>query len=82
MVSLGQQITLLIMLRTLKCRGVIMFKPGFILENDLHLQAAMFNKSKVDVWQYNKIIDYGGSENAVMINSGRFLKETSQFRIR
>jgi hypothetical protein len=64
-----------------------MFKSGFLLETDHHLQAAMFNKSNVIVWQDDEIIYYGGpiesfTENSITILGNRFLKETCQFRIR
>jgi hypothetical protein len=36
--------------------GVNMFKSGFLLETDHHLQTAMFNKLFVIVWQDDEII--------------------------
>jgi hypothetical protein len=64
-----------------------MFKSGFLLETDSHLQAAIFNKSFVIVWQDDEIVDYGGiieslSDHSVTILGNRYLKETCQFRIR
>jgi hypothetical protein len=64
-----------------------MFKSGFILSTDDQLMAAMFNKTEVFVWQQGKILDYGGlieavTENAVTINSEKYLKATCEFRVR
>jgi hypothetical protein len=56
-----------------------MFKSGFILSTDNHLQAAMFNKTEICVWQQSKILNYGGQieaikENSVTINGEGYLK--------
>jgi hypothetical protein len=64
-----------------------MFKPGFLLFTDAHLQAAMFNRSIVCVWQNGEVIDYGSrieevSNDAVRIKDGWFLKTVCEFRIR
>jgi hypothetical protein len=62
-----------------------MFKSGFILSSDNHLQAAMFNKTEICIWQQGKILDYGGlieavTDNAVTINGQKYLKATCEFR--
>lgn len=64
-----------------------MFKSGFLLSTDAHLKAAMYNKTFVNVWQGNKIIEYGGviekiTEQSVYKNGGYFLKDTCEFKIR
>lgn len=51
-----------------------MFRSGFILTSDAHIEAAMFNKSHVTVWMQDKIVDYGGviqeyNELAVKLNN-------------
>lgn len=64
-----------------------MFRSGFILTTRAHLEAAMHNKSNVNVWQKGRIIEYGGaieslSDDAVKINGDYFLLEACEFRIR
>ncbi|MGF9714977.1 hypothetical protein [Paenibacillus naphthalenovorans] len=64
-----------------------MFKSNFVLSTDEHINAALFNKSKVIVYQDDQIINYGGliqaqSEHAIKINDEYYLKETCEFRIR
>lgn len=64
-----------------------MFKSGFLLSTDAHLQAAMFNKTSVSVWQAGKLLEFGGpiekiSTDAVTIQGGRYLKATCEFRVR
>lgn len=64
-----------------------MFATSFILSTHAHLEAAMFNKSNVDVWQYGELIDYGGqieklTDDVVTINGNHFLIATCEFRIR
>jgi hypothetical protein len=46
-----------------------MFKSGFILSTDDHLEAAMFNKSEISVWQQGTILDYGGLIEAITVNA-------------
>jgi hypothetical protein len=64
-----------------------MFKSGFVLSTDSHIDAAIFNKSSVEVWQAGMILDYGGiieshTENSVTVNGERYLKATCELRIR
>ncbi|GIP38653.1 hypothetical protein J31TS4_19330 [Paenibacillus sp. J31TS4] len=63
------------------------FKSGFTLTTDSHLQAAAFNKTDICVWQHGKLIEYGGhiekiSDVAVTINGEKYLKATCEFKVR
>jgi hypothetical protein len=64
-----------------------MFAPGFLLSTRHHLEAAMFNRSNVSVWQSGELIEYGGrieklTHVAVTINGAHYFLETCEFRIR
>ena len=65
-----------------------MLKSGFTLTTDDHLEAAMFNKSEVTVWQEGELIDFDGgsvesfTEISVTINNADYLRETCEFRVR
>jgi hypothetical protein len=64
-----------------------MFKSGFILSTDDQLEAAMFNKTEICVWQQVNMLDYGGqieavTENAVTINGEKYLKATCESQVR
>ena len=64
-----------------------MFKPGFVLTTDAHLDAAIFNKTIVIVWQQGDVLDYGGlieerTNNSVIVNGERYLKINCEFRVR
>jgi hypothetical protein len=56
-----------------------MFKSGFILSTEAHLDAAIFNKSDEIVWLQGRIVDYGGkietyTENSVTVNGEKYMK--------
>ena len=64
-----------------------MFKSGFILDTTEKIEAAIFNRTPVEVWHNGAIFDYGGiiekqTEYAIKINGYYFLKENYEFRIR
>lgn len=64
-----------------------MFKSGFILTTDDHIEAAMHNQTPVIAWQDGEIIDYGGpiekhDEHTVTINGMHYVKATCVFKIR
>jgi hypothetical protein len=58
-------------------RRCSMFRPGYLLDTDEKLDAALFNQSEVSVWKRGKILNYGGriehhDEISVHINDGVF----------
>lgn len=64
-----------------------MFKSGFLLTTDAHLEAAMFNKTPVVAWQDGEIIDYGGliekmDDKTVTINGMHYVKAACEFKVR
>jgi hypothetical protein len=64
-----------------------MFKSGFELENDLHIDAAQFNKTVITVWIQGHILDYSGhiksyTEHSVTIDDFKYLRVNSVFKVR
>jgi hypothetical protein len=64
-----------------------MFKSGFELGTDLHLDAAKFNKTMITVWIQDHIIDYSGyiksfTEHSVTIDDFKYLRANSVFKVR
>jgi len=68
-------------------REVQVFKRGQVLNNDADFDHAMWFGRHVEVWQNEKLIDYGGkiemyTDDAVKINGAYFLRRNCEFRIR
>lgn len=64
-----------------------MFKSGFVLETNLHLDAAKFNQTVITVWIEDHIIDYCGyiksfTEDSVTIDEFKYLRAISVFKVR
>jgi hypothetical protein len=64
-----------------------MFKSGFELVTDLHLDAAKFNKTKVTVWVQGHILDHSGyiksyTEHSVTIDDYKYLRANCVFKVR
>jgi hypothetical protein len=64
-----------------------MFKSGFELVTDLHLDAAKFNKTMITVWIQGHILDYTGyiqsyTEHSVTIDDFNYLRADCVFKIR
>jgi hypothetical protein len=64
-----------------------MFKSGFELGTDLHLDAAKFNKTMITVWIQDHIIDHSGyiksyTEHSVTIDDYKYLRENYAFKVR
>jgi hypothetical protein len=62
-----------------------------LINSLLHLSggidAAIFNKTNVAVWQDGRILDYGReiekqTEHSITINGVKYLKATCEFRVR
>lgn len=61
-----------------------MFKSGFTLTTDAHLDAAIFNRTPVVVWQNGVALDTGGQiekhgEQTVTINGMHYIKAVCAF---
>lgn len=64
-----------------------MFKSGYILDTPEKIAAAIYNKTRVNVWQDGKLLDYGDviesqTEDSITINGNKYLKAVCQIRIR
>ncbi|MEV5024803.1 hypothetical protein [Paenibacillus sp. LPE1-1-1.1] len=64
-----------------------MFKSGFILTTDVHISAAMFNKTPVIVWLDGETFDFGGviekqDEHTVTIDGMHYMKAACEFKVR
>lgn len=64
-----------------------MLKSGFTLTTDSHLEAAMFNKTPITVFQDGETFDFGGviqklDEHTVTIDGMHYMKSTCSFKIR
>jgi hypothetical protein len=64
-----------------------MFKSGFELRTDLHLDAAKHNKTMTTVWIQDHIIDFSGyiksyTDNSVTINGFIYLRDSYVFKVR
>jgi hypothetical protein len=64
-----------------------MFKSGFELVSDLHLEATKFNKTIITVWTQGYIFDHSGciksyDERSVTIDDIKYSRETCVFKVR
>ncbi|QGQ94198.1 hypothetical protein EHS13_04385 [Paenibacillus psychroresistens] len=64
-----------------------MFKSGFELGTDLHLDAALYNKTMITVWIQDHIIDISGyiksyTDISVTINDFIYLRANCVFKVR
>lgn len=62
-------------------------QKGFVLKQPVDFDNAMFLQKNIEVWQQGRLLDYGGqiqmhTDNAVIINDGKYLKATCEFRVR
>ncbi|ULL16789.1 hypothetical protein DVH26_21480 [Paenibacillus sp. H1-7] len=60
---------------------------GSILKHKIDFDNARYFRFLVAVWQNGRIIDHGGvieshSEDAVIINGGKYLKTNCDFKVR
>jgi hypothetical protein len=64
-----------------------MFKSGFELVTDLHLDAAKFNKTMITIWIQGHIFDHSGfiksyTEDLVTIGDSKYLRANCVFKVR
>jgi hypothetical protein len=63
-----------------------MFKSGFILSTEAHIAAAIHNRTRINIWQAGKMMDYSyviedQDELTVTIDGGKYLKSLCEFRV-
>jgi hypothetical protein len=64
-----------------------MFKSGFELRTDLHLDAAQYNKTMITVWIQDHILDISGyiksyTDRSVTVDEYKYLRANYVFKVR